>query len=112
MKVSKVDNFSHQELKLEKLKKACADFEALLYHEMFKTNKTVFNDGLLKKSLADNIYRDMLYMEVSKLAAEKSNNGVKDLLFEFLSKNLVGNVYSNYGKKITENRANYKNILA
>ncbi|BAI81595.1 conserved hypothetical protein [Deferribacter desulfuricans SSM1] len=112
MNVSKVDSIAQKNMQLEKLKKACADFEALLYHEMFKSSKTNFGDGLLKKTLADDVYKDMFYMEVSKIAAERSENGVKDLLYNFLSKSIVGNDYSKYGKKLSENTFNYKDILA
>ncbi|MGA1847552.1 hypothetical protein [Deferribacter abyssi] len=115
MKVDGVNYNVNNNLKLEKLKKACADFESLFYYEILKTSKDIFKSNLLPQSVADDIYNDMFYVEVSKVAAEKSEGGVKDILFEFLSKGVVhdrGKNYLNNGKNVSVSGQFISDLLA
>ncbi|KAA0258764.1 hypothetical protein FHQ18_02120 [Deferribacter autotrophicus] len=115
MRVDAIKNVVNDNVKLEKLKKACADFESLFYHEILKTSKNTFKSNLLPQSVADDIYKDMFYVEVSKVAAEKSEGGIKDILFDFLSRGILqdkGKNYQNNGKNVSVSGQFISDLLA
>jgi flagellar protein FlgJ len=72
---------------LKKLKKACADFEAIFYQLIFQSaRKSISNDGIVKHSRAEEIFTDMMDSEISKQIAYRSENGIKDMLFNYFAK--------------------------
>lgn len=72
---------------LEKLKQACADFEAIFYHIIFQSaRKSIGNEGIVKKSQAEKIFTDMFDTEISKQIAYSSENGIKEMLFNYFTK--------------------------
>lgn len=82
-------NSEFTEKQLEKLKKACADFESIFYHIMFQSaRKSIGNEGIVKKSQAEEIFTDMMDSEISKEIAYRSKNGIKDMLFSYLTKSM------------------------
>lgn len=71
---------------LEKLKKACSDFESIFMHQMLKEmRKTVNKTGLIHGGQAEEIFSDMLDQERSK----SMTIGLGDMLFMQLSKAVV-----------------------
>jgi flagellar protein FlgJ len=82
-------NTEFTEKQLEKLKKACADFESIFYNIMFQNaRKSIGNEGIVKKSQAEEIFTDMMDSEISKQIAYRSENGIKDMLFSYLTKSM------------------------
>ena len=70
---------------LLRLKKACVDFEALLYNSMLKSmRKTVDKSELFSGGSAESIYTSMLDQEYAAILSKNSRNGVADRLFEQL----------------------------
>ena len=71
---------------LDKLKKACADFESIFVHQLFKEmRKTVHKTGVTSGSKAEEIFSDMLDQERSK----KMQLGLGDMLFNQLSATII-----------------------
>ncbi|MDY6821468.1 MAG: rod-binding protein [Deferribacterota bacterium] len=82
--LDKKSGLSYKELK--KLKKACADFEAIFYHMIFKSaRESISDDGFIKQNRAEKIFTDMLDNEVAKQTAYRSSNGIKDMLFNYFT---------------------------
>lgn len=90
------------EQQVEKLKKACEDFESFFYKMIFKSSNTDGKNSLIKMSNADNIFRDMYQDKLSTIAAKKNEGGIKKILFNSLKDNL------NYLKKEDLNGLNSK----
>jgi len=68
------------------LKKACQDFEALFVGEMFKSmRKTVPDGGLVKKGNGEEMYREMLDMEVASNLSRSKGIGLGDALYRQLA---------------------------
>lgn len=71
---------------LEKLRKACSDFESIFMHQMLKEmRKTVKKTGLIHGGQAEEIFSDMLDQERSK----SMTIGLGDMLFMQLSRAVV-----------------------
>ncbi len=71
---------------LEKLRRACSDFESIFMHQMLKEmRKTVKKTGLIHGGQAEEIFSDMLDQERSKTMTI----GLGDMLFMQLSKAVV-----------------------
>ncbi|MFZ5950622.1 MAG: rod-binding protein [Candidatus Rifleibacteriota bacterium] len=71
---------------LDKLRKACSDFESIFMHQMLKEmRKTVKKTGLIHGGQAEEIFSDMLDQERSK----SMTIGLGDMLFMQLSKAVV-----------------------
>ncbi len=70
----------------EKLKKACADFEAVLIHYMLKSmRKTLNGDALFGKSPGKDMYESMYFQELSTDLAHNGNGiGIKDTMYRQL----------------------------
>jgi Rod binding domain-containing protein len=77
-----------KEQQINKLKKACEDFESFFYKMIFKSSNSEGKDTLIKMSNADKIFRDMYQDEISSIAAKKSSGGIKEMLFEYLKGSL------------------------
>ena len=87
------------EKELKRLKDACADFEAIFYHIMFQTaRKSTGNEGIVKTSRAEEIFTDMFDAEISNEIAQQSKNGIKDMLFNYLTKTMNINKENNEKK--------------
>ena len=72
---------------LQKLRKACDDFEAIFTDQIFKTmRKTSFESELSEKSFGEEVFTEMLDSEISKVAAARNSGGVGDMLFEQMKK--------------------------
>ena len=68
------------------LKKACAEFESLLWYEILKgLDKTVIKSGFFPESLDYKIYQDYLYQEIAKQVSGKPG-GLGDYLYKTLLK--------------------------
>lgn len=66
----------------ERLKKACQDFEALFTNQIFKTmRQSGFKSDFIKKGMGEEVFTEMLDSEFSKVAAEKSEGGLGDMLY-------------------------------
>ncbi|MCX8083860.1 MAG: rod-binding protein [Calditerrivibrio sp.] len=88
----------------EQLKKACEDFEALFYEMVLKSARaTVPNDGIIKRSFGEEIFREMLDGEFAKGMAKSSKGGLKELLFDQLKHTLPKNYNSSDGVKNSHN---------
>lgn len=73
--------------KAAELKKACADFEAIFLSQLLRTmRRTVPKSGLLDGGLAEDIYRDMLDVEIAERMARRGGMGLGDMLYRQLSK--------------------------
>jgi flagellar protein FlgJ len=70
----------------EKLLSACRDMEALFTGIMLKSmRKTIHESGFFGKSLAKDIYSDMLYDEYAKLMAKTDQIGLARQIYDQLS---------------------------
>ncbi len=68
---------------LERLKESCRDFEAIYAMEMFKAmRKTVPDGGLIKKNNAEELFQEMMDMEVAKEAAQGPGLGIATAMYE------------------------------
>ena len=87
LKTSKQANIPESKTKeLEKLKKACGDFESIFMNQMLKEmRKTVNKTKLIHGGQAEEIFSDMLDQERSK----KMSIGLGDILYRQLSKAIV-----------------------
>ena len=71
-----------------KLKEVCLDFEAIFIKQMLDAmRKTVPEEGLMKKNMAENIFEDMLYDEYAKVMSRTADLGIADIMFRQLTKN-------------------------
>ncbi len=72
----------------QKLRKACADFEALLTQQMLATMRqsTFEGEGLFKKSYGEKIFQSMVDQELAEQMAAGNGSGLGDMLFAQLSK--------------------------
>ncbi len=67
----------------EKLKKACADFEALFLSRMLKTLKpSVPSGGLWGNSPGKEIYDSLLYQELGKKLAQREGLGLGKKIYQ------------------------------
>lgn len=70
------------------LKAAAKQFEAMFIYQMFQQmRKTVDKGGLLKESIGEDIFQDMLDYEVSTRASENSTLGLADIIYKQLKNN-------------------------
>jgi Rod binding domain-containing protein len=71
-----------------KLYQACVDFESIFIKQMLDAmRKTVDkSDGLLERSMSQDIFEDMLYDEYAKKMAQNSTFKLADMMYNQLSK--------------------------
>ncbi len=70
----------------EQLKEACQDFEAIFIKQMLDgMRKTVPRTELLERTLGEEIFEDMLYVEYARIMSRRGSLGIADLLFKQLS---------------------------
>jgi flagellar protein FlgJ len=72
----------------KKLRKACADFEAMLTFNLLKTmRRTIPTGGLLPRSPSRDSYETMLDQSIAEAVARKGQGtGLQKVLYEQLSK--------------------------
>ncbi len=72
--------------KLEKLREASQQFEAIFIGHMLKTmRETIPDGGLFDRKLANDFYESMFDQEISIQLAKRQNRGFADILFRQLS---------------------------
>ena len=70
----------------DKLKNACADFEAIFIKQMLDSmRKTVEKTSLLSGGMAEDIFEDMLYQNYAEKMSKVGNFGLKEILYKQLS---------------------------
>ncbi len=71
-----------QKIDGEKLKKACADFEAIFIHQLFKSmRQTVPKGGLLGEGPGMEIYQSLFDQELSKSLASQGRLGLGGMIY-------------------------------
>jgi len=74
-----------------RLKKACEEFEALFTTKVFASmRKATQESGLVKKSMGEEVFTEMMDTEIAKQSSEGQGLGLSKMLFEAMSKNLPG----------------------
>jgi flagellar protein FlgJ len=110
------ENVNASDLQKKRLDKACEEFEALFYSIIMKSGrKGGFESGLVKKSEGEKIFTEMMDYEVSRIAAENSRGGIKEMLINFFRENnsfVAGKKYTDEGKNSLENYKNGLKIVA
>jgi len=82
MEINSVADNTINNTELNKLKKACTDFEAIFYNMIFQlASKSPFKSDLIKKSNGEKIFTDMLNQQYAELTAKNTKGGIKDMLF-------------------------------
>ncbi len=83
---SKLTNSASHLSEKKRLRKACADFEAILLNQMLKSmRKTLTNDSVFGNSLGKDIYKSMYYRQLSTdIAQSGSGLGIGELLYNKL----------------------------
>lgn len=70
-------------LRLEKLRSASIDFEAMLVNEMFKSmEKTLQNGGLVGSGMSGSVYSSMMLDAISHSMAKNQSLGLSDQLYK------------------------------
>lgn len=75
----------------QRLDNACRDFESLFVHQMFKSMRKAtesFDSGFIKKGQGEEIFTDMMDMELAGSAARANSNGIGGMLFQQMSNSL------------------------
>jgi flagellar protein FlgJ len=68
------------------LRKVCDQFEAILFHQMFKAMRaTIPQSGLLDKDSSFGFFQDLMDFQVSQAMAKKQGGGLADSLFKQLN---------------------------
>ncbi len=75
-----------KERNLVKLRESCREFEAIYVQEMFKAmRKTVPESGLFeKKDMANDLYKEMLDMEMARTTAAGKGMGIGEAMYNQL----------------------------
>ncbi|MBU0680919.1 MAG: rod-binding protein [Proteobacteria bacterium] len=73
----------------QELRKACADFEALLTQQLLSAMResTAETEGLFEKSYGEKMFQSMMDQELAEKMASGNGSGFGNMLFEQLSKN-------------------------
>lgn len=75
----------------KRLEKTCQEFEAFFMNKLFSSmRETIQDGGLVKKSMGEEIFTDMLDQEVAKKSSEGEGIGLSKMLYDAMSKNLPG----------------------
>jgi len=74
----------------EALRKVCQEFEALLTQSMLKgMRSTIPQGGLLEKSRGEELFEEMMDMELAKQSSQQQGLGIAEALYRQLSKPAV-----------------------
>lgn len=75
----------------KKLKDACVEFEAIMLQQMIKgMRKTIDRSDLIKHTMGQEIFEEMLDESYAKEMAKSNQMGLAEILYRDLSKNLKG----------------------
>jgi Rod binding domain-containing protein len=86
--------------KKEKLKDLCTQFESFFYHMILKAGRSSsIESDLVEKSRGEEVFTEMFDRKVSEIAAENTQGGLKEILFDYLQQKLPDNK-TEHGKKI------------
>ena len=70
---------------LQSLRKSCREFEAVYINEMYKSmRKTVPESDMFERGVAEDIYREMLDMELARQTAAGDGMGIGKAMYEQL----------------------------
>ena len=77
-----------QAKELQSLRHSCREFEAIYVNEMYKSmRKTVPESGMFeKKGMAEEVYREMLDMEMARQTASGDGMGIGKAMYQQLYK--------------------------
>jgi len=77
-----------QAKELQSLRHSCREFEAIYVNEMYKSmRKTVPESGMFeKKGMAEEVYREMLDMEMARQTASGDGMGIGKAMYQQLHK--------------------------
>jgi flagellar protein FlgJ len=77
-----------QTKELQALRHSCREFEAIYVNEMYKSmRKTVPESGMFgKKGMAEDVYREMLDMEMARQTAAGDGMGIGKAMYQQLHK--------------------------
>ena len=76
------------QIRLERLHRACVDFESMLIQQMFQSMQdTLKEGGLVGGGLSGNVYSSILTQAVAKSMAESQGVGLSNQLFKDMIKN-------------------------
>jgi len=67
-----------------KLKQACNEFEAIFIQQIFKEMRKTKISSMMDGGMGEDIFKDMLYDEYSKMAADKSSIGLSQIAYDYL----------------------------
>ena len=91
--IDKTENTTPEQTKIDvgkdkKLRKACADFEALLTYHMLKTmRRTIPSGGAIPRSSSHDVYESMMDQHIADTISRKGQGvGLQKILYEQLSK--------------------------
>ncbi|MEE9554275.1 MAG: transglycosylase SLT domain-containing protein [candidate division Zixibacteria bacterium] len=77
------DKMGDKALQLEKLKKACKDFESIFISYMLKTmHKTTEDSGLFGKGLGGDIYQEIFDEKLAETMAESNQLKIGEIMFD------------------------------
>jgi flagellar protein FlgJ len=86
-----IDPKSEKARDLKSLRESTREFEALFINEMFKAmRKTVPDGGLIEKDMSEDIFREMMDMELARSASSGKGIGLGEDMFEQL-RHLIDN---------------------
>ena len=72
---------------LQALRSSCREFEAIYIQQMYKSmRKTVPDSGMFKKGMAEDVYREMIDMELAKQTAAGDGMGIGKTMYDQLIK--------------------------
>jgi flagellar protein FlgJ len=75
-----------QKARNQKLREVSQDFEAIFVKKMLDSMRdTIPDSGLMEKSHAEKIYKDMLYKEYAQMISRNSDLGLAEQVYEQLS---------------------------
>ena len=105
-----VEKSDDKALRLEKLKKACKDFESIFISYMLKTmHKTTEDSGLFGPGLGGDIYQEIFDEKLADSMASSNQMKIGDMLFKSYSR-LVGGSDSPNNPPITDIKTELKSI--
>ena len=86
---SKLMNADKKTRDQKKLLETCKEFESIFVKQMLKSMKnTVQKSGLIKESMAENIFEDMLYDKYAAKITATGGLGIGDMIYRQLSVHL------------------------
>ncbi|HCL57365.1 MAG TPA: hypothetical protein DHW82_10215 [Spirochaetia bacterium] len=72
-----------------KLKDVCSEFEAVFLDQVFKEMRKSVKMGnkspLIDGGMGEDIFKDMLYSEYTKVSAKNNSIGIRDMIYNFIT---------------------------